>query len=106
VSESPERISISTESPSESILDALSYLIPGAIQDGVIDAQRLAELTGLEVSGVKNGPERFGLMWAGKRKAVEALQAPSMAALAPDMENSIDWDTAENVFIEGDNLEV
>ena len=106
MSESPERISISTESPSESILDALRYLIPGAIQDGVIDVQRLAELTGLEVSGVKNGLERFGLMWAGKSKAVEALQAPSMAALAPDLENSINWDTAENVFIEGDNLEV
>jgi adenine-specific DNA-methyltransferase len=106
VSESPERISISTESPSESILEALSYLIPGAIQDGVIDVQRLAELSGLEVSGVKNGSERFGLMWAGKSKAVEALQAPSMAALVPDVENSINWDTAENVFIEGDNLEV
>ena len=106
MSESPERISISTDSPSKSVLEALSDLIPGAIQDGVIDVQRLAELSGLEVAGVKNGPERFGLMWAGKSKAVEALQAPSMAALVPDTENSINWDTAENVFIEGDNLEV
>jgi len=106
VSESPERISISTESPSESILNSLRSLIPGAIQDGVIDAQKLAELSGLEVAGLKNGVERFGLMWAGKSKAVEALQAASIAALAPDMENSINWDTAENVFIEGDNLEV
>jgi adenine-specific DNA-methyltransferase len=45
-------------------------------------------------------------MWAGKAKAVEALQAPSMASLCPDLENSIDFETAQNVFIEGDNLEV
>ncbi len=106
VSDSPERISISTEPPSTAVLAALQVLIPGAVADGVIDAQRIAEAAGLPVAGLKDGRERFGLMWAGKSKAVEALQAPSLAALVPDMENSIDWDTAENVFIEGDNLEV
>lgn len=106
MSESPERISISTDSPSEAVLSALTSLLPGVFQDGVLDVQRIAELTGLEVAGNKNGVERFGLMWAGKSKAVEALQAPSMASLVPDVENSINWDTAQNVFIEGDNLEV
>ena len=79
--ENPERISISTESPSESILAALSAVLPGAIQDGVIDVERLVELTGLRAPEVKNGPERFGLMWAGKSNAVSALQASSMASL-------------------------
>ncbi len=106
MSDSPERVSIETQPPSQAVLEALQALIPGAVSDGVIDAQRIGEAAGLPVAGVKDGAERFGLMWAGKSKAVEALQAPSMAALAPDMENSINWDSAENVFIEGDNLEV
>ncbi len=106
MSESLERVSVETQPPSQAVLEALQELIPGAVSDGVIDAQRIGEAAGLPVAGVNGGAERFGLMWAGKSKAVEALQAPSMAALAPDMENSINWDTAENVFIEGDNLEV
>ena len=106
MSDSPERVSIETQPPSQAVLEALQELIPGAVSDGVIDAQRIGEAAGLPVAGIKDGAERFGLMWAGKSKAVEALQAPSMAALAPDMENSVNWDTAENVFIEGDNLEV
>lgn len=106
MSDSPERVSIETQPPSQDVLEALQELIPGAVSDGVIDAQRIGEAAGLPVAGIKDGAERFGLMWAGKSKAVDALQAPSMAALAPDMENSINWDIAENVFIEGDNLEV
>jgi adenine-specific DNA-methyltransferase len=106
MTDSPERVSIETQPPSQAVLEALQELIPGAVSDGVIDAQRIGEAAGLPVAGIKDGAERFGLMWAGRGKAVEALQAPSMAALAPDMENSINWDTAENVFIEGDNLEV
>lgn len=101
-----ERISIRTELPSENLVEKFSSLLPGVIQDGVLDVVRLGELLGVPTAGLPNTKERFGLMWAGKKKAVEALQAPSMASLAPDLENSLDWETATNVFIEGDNLEV
>jgi len=80
-----ERISKVSVSPNEAVLEALMELIPGAVADGVIDAQRIADAAGLPVAGIKDSAERFGLMWAGKSKAVEALQAPSMAALVPDM---------------------
>jgi len=102
----PARTPVASTPPDEAVLEALMELIPEAVADGVIDAQRIADAAGLPVAGIKDSAERFGLMWAGKSKAVEALQAPSMAALAPDMKESINWDTAENVFIEGDNLEV
>lgn len=102
----PARIPVASSPPSTAVLESLQELIPGAIADGVIDAQRIAEAVGLQVAGTKSGAERFGLMWAGKGKAVEALQAQSMASLSPDLKESISWDTAENVFIEGDNLEV
>ena len=50
--------------------------------------------------------KRFGLFWPGKRRALRAAQEPTTATLRPDRENSKDWDTTQNVFIEGDNLEV
>ena len=45
-------------------------------------------------------------MWAGKQDAVRSLLTPSRGTLVPELDKSIDFDTAENVFIEGDNLEV
>jgi adenine-specific DNA-methyltransferase len=95
-----------TESLSIKKLEEFKQLFPGVISDGVLDAGRLGELLQTDVSGLKGGKERFGLMWAGRQKAIEALQAESYAALIPDFENSINWDSAQNVFIEGDNLEV
>lgn len=106
MNEVPGPSSAESTSPSVANLEAFHKLFPGVIQDGALDAVRLGELLDTPVSGVKEGKERFGLMWAGKKRAVEALQTPSMAALVPDKEASINWDTAENVFIEGDNLEV
>jgi len=46
------------------------------------------------------------LFWPGKRAALRVAQEPTTATLRPDRENSKDWDTTNNVFIEGDNLEV
>lgn len=106
MSEVPGPSSTETNPPGVKNLEAFKALFPGVIQDGVLDAARLGELLDTDVAGLKNGKERFGLMWAGKGAAVEALQSPSMAALAPDTESSVNWDRAQNVFVEGDNLEV
>lgn len=56
---------------------------------------------------VVEGPqERYHLDWPGKRAAAFAANAPTTATLRPDREESVDFDTTKNVFIEGDNLEV
>lgn len=56
---------------------------------------------------VVEGPqERYQLDWPGKRAAAFAANAPTTATLRPDREESVDFDTTKNVFIEGDNLEV
>jgi adenine-specific DNA-methyltransferase len=102
----PERVPVASSTMSAAVLETLQELIPGAIVDGVLDAQRIADLAGLEVAAMKNSAERFGMMWAGKGKAVASLQVASMASLSPDLKESIDWDNAENVFVEGDNFEV
>lgn len=102
----PERLPIETTPQSAEVLKLLMGLLPGVIADGVVDAQRITESVGLPVAVTAEGKERFGLTWAHKKEALQALQTPSMATLAPDADSSINWDSAENVFIEGDNLEV
>jgi adenine-specific DNA-methyltransferase len=81
----------------------LADLIPDAIADGRVDVEKLRELLGGDVA---DSSERFGLFWPGKKRALRAAQEPTTATLRPDFENSKDWDTTQNVFIEGDNLEV
>ncbi|MBA7680000.1 hypothetical protein ES703_88307 [subsurface metagenome] len=55
---------------------------------------------------VDEGEEKYGLTWYGKKKARQIALMPSMGTLRPCPEESIDWDTTQNLFIEGDNLEV
>lgn len=81
----------------------LEALLPEAIADGKVDLEKLRELLGEDTGDDR---ERFGLFWPGKRRALRAAQEPTTATLHPDYENSKDWDTTKNVFIEGDNLEV
>ncbi|GEK87724.1 site-specific DNA-methyltransferase [Microbacterium aerolatum] len=81
----------------------LADLIPEAIADGKIDLEKLKELLQDDAA---DSSERFGLFWPGKTRALRAAQAPTAATLRPDFQNSMDWDTTKNVFIEGDNLEV
>lgn len=81
----------------------LSELIPEAIADGKVDVEKLKELLGDDTGDDR---ERFGLFWAGKKRALRAAQEPTTATLKPDVENSKDWGRTKNVFIEGDNLEV
>lgn len=81
----------------------LADLIPEAIADGKVDVEKLKELLGSDTADTS---ERFGLFWPGKKRALRAAQEPTTATLRPDFENSKDWDTTQNVFIEGDNLEV
>lgn len=81
----------------------LEDLVPEAIADGKVDVAKLKELLD-EDAGDTN--ERFGLFWPGKKRAMRAAQDSTTATLKPAKELSKDWDTTQNIFIEGDNLEV
>lgn len=102
----PAEVDLETPDLAAANRAAFEQQFPGVLADGVIDAERLKELLDVEVSGAADDRERYGLMWAGKKEAVRSLQTPSRGTLIPDFEASVDWDTAQNVFIEGDNLEV
>ncbi|MDQ5970147.1 MAG: adenine-specific DNA-methyltransferase [Patescibacteria group bacterium] len=81
----------------------LNKLVPEAISDGKVDVKKLQELLDTDTT---DDSERFGLFWPGKKRAMRAAQEPTTATLKPVKEESKDWDTTENIFIEGDNLEV
>lgn len=81
----------------------LSELAPELIADGKIDSKKLKELLDGDEA---DDSERFGLFWPGKKRAMRAAQEPTTATLKPVKEESKDWDTTQNLFIEGDNLEV
>ncbi|MGO9021897.1 MAG: site-specific DNA-methyltransferase [Syntrophobacteraceae bacterium] len=92
------------ESPTRERIARLKELFPEIFTEGAkIDLEKTRELFG---DSVENGPERYSFSWAGKRDAIRLLQVPSAATLVPAREESINFDNTENIFIEGDNLEV
>jgi len=71
-----------------------------------LDFERLKAELGEFSDIYDNRRERYGMDWPGKRDCLRLVQEPSHATLTPCREESVDFDTTENLFIEGDNLEV
>ena len=84
-------------------LQQLRTLFPEAFTEGKIDFDVLKQLLG---GAVDEREEKYGLNWHGKRRARQLALTPSTGTLRPCPEDSIDWDTTQNLMIEGDNLEV
>lgn len=78
-------------------------LFPEAVTEGKADLEALRRTLG---EAAASGEERYGLNWAGKTEAFRALQTSTTATLAPCQEESINFVSTGNVFIEGENLEV
>ena len=71
-----------------------------------IDFERLKAELGKFSDLFESRKERYGMDWPGKKEALKLIQAQSYATLKPCREESVNFDTTENLFIEGDNLEV
>ena len=87
----------------EENLAAMQQLFPEAFEEGKIDFDVLRQLLG---DYVDDEEERYSFRWNGKGKALRLSQTPSTGTLRPCKEESTDWNTTENLYIEGDNLEV
>ena len=72
-------------------------------EGGKLDFDRLKLALG---ENVDVGKERYGMNWPGKADCFKTIQAPSLGTLRPCPEESVNFDTTENLIIEGDNLEV
>ena len=89
----------------EAQLQKLKELFPEAFTEGLkVDWDKLRLSLGDDT--VDTGKERYGMNWPGKADCFKTIQQPSIATLIPAREESIDFDTTQNLFIEGDNLEV
>lgn len=90
-------------SPQQEKLEQLKQLLPEVFTEGRVDWEKLKLSLGEDIN-IKN--ERYVLNWAGKSNAYKVLQEPTSKTLSPDKSESVDFDKTENLFIEGDNLEV
>jgi adenine-specific DNA-methyltransferase len=87
----------------EEKLSLLKEILPEAFTENKIDWEKLKAALGDDIE-FKN--ERYVLNWAGKSDAFRSLQSPSTDTLVPCREESVNFDTTGNIFIEGENLEV
>jgi len=95
--------------------ERLRQLFPSIFTEALNDQDELVETVDFEKLKAELGTftelfdnrrERYGLDWPGKKDALKIIQQPSIATLKPDREESVNFDNTENLFIEGDNLEV
>ena len=90
----------------------LAALFPNAVTETIVDGQVVRaidkDVLQQEISAVvvEGREERYQFTWPDKKKAMLAANAPISATLRPVREDSVDFDTTENLYIEGDNLEV
>ncbi|GAB6006368.1 site-specific DNA-methyltransferase [Geobacillus vulcani] len=84
-------------------IEALKQLFPEVVTEGKIDFDKLKLVLGEEIE-TRN--EKYEFTWHGKTQAMKLAQTPSTGTLRPDKASSKNWETTENLYIEGDNLEV
>lgn len=89
-------------------IEQLKALFPELITEGpngtAVNVDVLKALVGDRT--VTDADEKYGLNWHGKRRARQLALTPSTGTLRPCPDESVDWDTTQNLMIEGDNLEV
>ena len=83
--------------------EQLRQLLPHVFTEGKIDVEKLRAALG---ETADERPERYAFTWAGKRQSILELQKPTWGTLIPAKGESVNFDTTQNIFIEGENLEV
>jgi len=89
--------------PQADILKFLAGHAPEVFSEGKVDVKQLKLTLGENVAADE---ERYGLSWAGKTDCFKRIQETTTNTLKPCREESVDFDKTQNLFIEGDNLQV
>lgn len=87
----------------EENIQKLKTIFPDVFTEDKVDFEKLQQVLG---DYVEDSNERYNFTWNGKGRALRLSQTPSLGTLRPCKEESKDWDTTQNLYIEGDNLEV
>ena len=110
----PERLELKSVDGAQLNLDALYQIAPSCFTEvadpkmggvkRVVNFDILRQLLGDDA--VEDAPEAYEFNWVGKQAARAEVLRPINKTLRPVKEDSVDWDTTQNLYIEGDNLEV
>lgn len=84
-------------------MDKLRAVFPECFAEGKLDIDKLLALCGEYIG---NDFEKYKFEWKGKAECLKLAQKRSTGTLRPCPEESVDWDATQNLYIEGDNLEV
>ena len=112
--EKPKRLGLQSADGARLNLDALYQIAPSCFTEAadpktggvkrVVNFDVLRQLLGDDA--VEDAPEAYEFNWVGKQAARAEVLRPINKTLRPVKEDSVDWDTTQNLYIEGDNLEV
>ena len=110
----PERLELKSVDGAQLNLDALYQIAPSCFTEAadpktgkikrMVNFDTLRQLLGDDA--VEDAPEAYEFNWVGKQAARAEVLRPINKTLRPVKEDSVDWDTTQNLYIEGDNLEV
>src|SRR3989344_8322493 len=98
-----KKINLTSSDLSTEKLAELYRILPEAFSENKIDWEKLRTVLGEKID---ERIEKFSFTWAGKTSAIRNVLIPSKATLRPVKDESVKFDASENLFIEGDNLEV
>lgn len=99
----PEKLDLTSHNlPADKAAELLRLFPEIRTEGGQIDFDKLKLVLG---QSIDIGRERYGMNWPGKGDCFKTIQTPSMGTLLPVPAESVDFDTTENLIIEGDNLE-
>lgn len=108
-----DKLKIRTKSLTHENIEKIAELFPNVITESkdengnitkAIDFELLKQELSSEI--VEGNKERYQLTWPGKKEAIVKANTPINKTLRPVKEESLNWETTENLYIEGDNLEV
>ncbi len=104
MTDQPEKLDLTSHNLSVDKTAELLHLFPEIrTEGGTVDFDKLKLVLG---ETVDVGRERYGMIWPGKTECFKTIQAASMGTLLPAPAESVDFESTENLIIEGDNLEV
>lgn len=108
-----EKLAMCTPSLADENFAALSKLFPNAVTETIDENGSVVRAIDKDVLSqeinacvLEGREERYQFTWPDKRKSILLANAPIAAALRPCREESVDFDSTENLYIEGDNLDV
>jgi len=101
----PKKLDLHSLDITQQQKEKLKQLFPEVFTEDRIDFDRLKQTLG-ESETIDTGKELYSMTWPGKADCFQLIQSPSIGTLKPARDESVNFDTTENLFIEGDNLEV